>query len=33
MAKVRQADKIIAWNDGLNNEWRSEIPGIIKKIK
>ena len=31
MAKsVAQVDKIIAWNDGLNNEWRSEIPGIIK---
>ena len=31
MAKsVAQVDKIVAWNDGLNNEWRSEIPGIIK---
>ena len=31
MAKsVAQVDKIVAWNDGLNNEWRSEIPAIIK---
>ena len=31
MAKsVAQVDRIIAWNDGLDNEWRSEIPHIIK---
>ena len=31
MAKsVAQVDRIIAWNDGLDNEWRSEIPQIIK---
>ena len=31
MAKsVAQVDRIIAWNDGLDNEWRSEIPRIIK---
>ena len=31
MAKsVAQVDKKIAWNDGYNNEWSSEIPGISK---
>ena len=34
MAKsVAQVDRIIAWNDGLDNEWRTEIPGIVKIIQ
>ncbi len=32
MAKnVAQVDKIVAWNDGLGDEWRNEIPFAVKK--
>ncbi len=30
-AKVlAHADRIIAWNDGMGNEWREELPGALK---
>ena len=25
------ADKIITWNDGVDNEWREELPKYFKK--
>jgi len=24
-----QVDRIVAWNDGLGNEWREELPGVL----
>jgi Xaa-Pro dipeptidase len=31
--KVAQVDRIAAWNDGMGNEWREEIPAQVKGIK
>lgn len=31
--KVAQVDRIVAWNDGMGNEWREEIPAQVKGIK
>ena len=27
---IAQVDRISAWNDGMGNEWREEIPGAVK---
>lgn len=27
---LARADKIVAWNDGMGNEWREELPGALK---
>ena len=34
MAKqMAQVDRIAAWNDGMGNEWREEIPKVVKGVK
>lgn len=29
---LAHADKIVAWNDGMGNEWREELPGALKSL-